>query len=106
MVASAKPIRTLRNYINGEFVEGGNGFIQSINPATGEHIADIPKSGKTEVDAGECTSQRDTICPVYNRGNGRHVEWQVAAVADAKELSDSNASSPLPCPFSASGRCC
>lgn len=52
MVASVKPVRALRNYINGEFVEGGNGVIQSINPATGEHIADIPKSGKDEVNAG------------------------------------------------------
>jgi hypothetical protein len=70
MVASAKPIRTLRNYINGEFVEGGNGFIQSINPATGEHIADIPKSGKPEVDAGECTSQRDTVLQCRTEATG------------------------------------
>lgn len=53
MVASSPAVRVLRNYINGEFVAGGEGFIQSMGPATGDHIADIPRSGKAEVNAGE-----------------------------------------------------
>lgn len=50
--SSSTSVRVLRNYINGEFVAGGEGFIASIAPATGLHIADAPRSGKAEIDEG------------------------------------------------------
>lgn len=50
--SSTSEVRVLRNYINGEFVSGGEGFIASIAPATGQHIADAPRSGKAEIDQG------------------------------------------------------
>ncbi|GKV65265.1 MULTISPECIES: aldehyde dehydrogenase [unclassified Sporosarcina] len=37
-------------FIDGEFVESSNGYIDSINPATGELLSRIARGGKTEVD--------------------------------------------------------
>lgn len=44
-------MKTLKNYINGKWVESGSGKTEEVfNPATGEVIAFVPISSKEEVD--------------------------------------------------------
>lgn len=44
-------VSTLKNYINGEWVESGSGKQEAVfNPATGEVIAYVPLSTREEVD--------------------------------------------------------
>jgi betaine-aldehyde dehydrogenase len=47
----ATATRTLRNFIDGELVEPAGGVMEPVlNPATGETIAEAPKSGQADVD--------------------------------------------------------
>jgi len=46
-----KEVRTLRNFINGEWVESKGEIVDVVNPATCETIARVPISTKDEIDA-------------------------------------------------------
>src|SRR5581483_6669613 len=43
--------RRLRNYVGGEWVEPSCEWLDDVNPATGELIGMVPRSGPADVDA-------------------------------------------------------
>jgi betaine-aldehyde dehydrogenase len=50
-MATTAPMRTLKNFIDGEFVDPAEGATEPVlNPATGEQIAEAPLSGAQDVD--------------------------------------------------------
>jgi betaine-aldehyde dehydrogenase len=50
-MATTAPTRTLKNFINGEFVDAAEGATEPVlNPATGEPVADMPLSTEADVD--------------------------------------------------------
>jgi betaine-aldehyde dehydrogenase len=55
----ATATRTLRNFVDGEFVDPLDGATEPIvNPATGEQIASAPVSGAADVDAAVAAARR------------------------------------------------
>ncbi|MFC1990785.1 CoA-acylating methylmalonate-semialdehyde dehydrogenase [Chloroflexota bacterium] len=46
-----KEVKTLQNYINGEWVDSDGEIVDVVNPATGEVISKVPISTKGEIDA-------------------------------------------------------
>ncbi len=51
MAETASKVRTLKNYINGEWVESKTGqYEEVVNPATKEVLCRVPLSTKEEVD--------------------------------------------------------
>jgi len=46
-----KEVRTLKNYIGGEWVESKGEIVDVVNPATMKTIAKVPISTKEEIDA-------------------------------------------------------
>jgi malonate-semialdehyde dehydrogenase (acetylating)/methylmalonate-semialdehyde dehydrogenase len=46
-----KEVKTLKNFINGEWVKSKGEIVDVINPATGKIIAKVPISTKDEIDA-------------------------------------------------------
>jgi betaine-aldehyde dehydrogenase len=50
-MATTAPTRTLKNFIDGEFVDAAEGATEPVlNPATGEPVADMPLSTEADVD--------------------------------------------------------
>src|SRR4051794_6016004 len=50
-MATTAPTRTLKNFINGKFVNAAEGATEPVvNPATGEPVADMPLSTEADVD--------------------------------------------------------
>lgn len=51
--------QSIQNYIGGEFVEPlSNGYLQNINPATGEVFGQIPNSNSHDVDAAVAAAEK------------------------------------------------
>ena len=46
-----KDVITLRNYIDGEWVESGGELVDVVNPANSRTIARVPISTQDEIDA-------------------------------------------------------
>ena len=46
-----KQVKTLKNYIGGEWVESKGEIVDVVNPATGKTIAKVPISTKAEIDS-------------------------------------------------------
>jgi len=46
-----KEVKTIKNFINGEWVESKGEIVDVVNPATGQVIARVPISTKDEIDA-------------------------------------------------------
>ena len=62
-------IQKVQNYINGQWVDAASGRYEAVpNPATGEIIAQVPYSGKDEVDQAVAVAQE------------AFVEWRKTAV--------------------------
>ncbi|GHJ36333.1 gamma-aminobutyraldehyde dehydrogenase [Streptomyces sp. TS71-3] len=58
MTTELRPLRTLRNYIDGEFREAADGrTTEVVNPATGEAYATAPLSGTADVDAAMAAAE-------------------------------------------------
>ena len=49
---------TVRNYIDGRWIDGSGPKFQSVNPATGETLASAPVSGSDEVSAAVAAARR------------------------------------------------
>jgi len=52
-----KEVKTLRNYIGGEWVESKGEIVDVVNPATGNVISKVPISTKEEIDAAVHAAQ-------------------------------------------------
>lgn len=50
--------RNFQNYIQGQFVNNSNDWVEVINPATGEFLARIPESTEQDVDAAVAAARR------------------------------------------------
>ena len=48
-----KEVKTIKNFINGEWVESKGEIVETANPATGQVIARVPISTKDEIDAAD-----------------------------------------------------
>ncbi|WP_255955747.1 gamma-aminobutyraldehyde dehydrogenase [Streptomyces odontomachi] len=58
MTTELRPLRTLRNYIAGEFRDAADGRTTDVvNPATGDPYATAPLSGRADVDAGMAAAE-------------------------------------------------
>lgn len=50
--------RTLKNFVNGEYVDSANGQLDLVNPSTGEVFAASPVTGEGGVDAAFKSAER------------------------------------------------
>ena len=57
---------TVRNYIDGEWVDGTGARFESVNPATGQVLASAPLSGAAEVASAVAAARR-----AFDRGDWR-----------------------------------
>jgi malonate-semialdehyde dehydrogenase (acetylating)/methylmalonate-semialdehyde dehydrogenase len=60
-----KEVKTVKNYIGGEWVESKGELQDVVNPATGKTIARVPISTKEEMDAAVAAAQE--VCPDWRR---------------------------------------
>ena len=52
-----KKVKTIKNYIGGEWVESKGEIVDVVNPANGKTIAKVPVSTKEEIDAAVAAAQ-------------------------------------------------
>ena len=52
-----KKVKTIKNYIGGEWVESKGEIVDVVNPANGKTIAKVPISTKEEIDAAVTAAQ-------------------------------------------------
>src|SRR5688572_16401266 len=58
-MATSSPVRTLQNFIDGEFADASGGETEDVlNPATGEVIAQAPLSTEADVDRAVAAAKR------------------------------------------------
>ncbi|GAA1093047.1 MULTISPECIES: gamma-aminobutyraldehyde dehydrogenase [Kitasatospora] len=77
-------LRTLRNYINGEFVDAADGrTLDVIDPTTGEVYATSPLSGATDVDAAMAAAAE--AFPVWRDATPSTRQKLLLKIADAVE---------------------
>ncbi|GAA2492234.1 gamma-aminobutyraldehyde dehydrogenase [Streptomyces sp. NPDC059506] len=77
-------LRTLRNYINGEFTDAADGrTIEVINPATGEVYATSPLSSAADVDAAMAAAE--AAFPAWRDATPSERQRALLKIADAIE---------------------
>ncbi|MER8187411.1 gamma-aminobutyraldehyde dehydrogenase [Kitasatospora sp. NPDC094015] len=77
-------LRTLRNYINGEFVDAADGrTLDVIDPTTGEVYATSPLSGAADVDAAMAAA--DAAFPAWRDATPSTRQKLLLKIADAVE---------------------
>jgi betaine-aldehyde dehydrogenase len=77
-------LRTLRNYVNGEFVDAADGrTLDVIDPTTGEVYATSPLSGAADVDAAMASAA--AAFPVWRDSTPSVRQKLLLRIADAVE---------------------
>ncbi|WP_328841013.1 gamma-aminobutyraldehyde dehydrogenase [Streptomyces europaeiscabiei] len=77
-------LRTMRNYINGEFRDAADGrTTEVVNPATGEAYATAPLSGQADVDAAMAAAA--TAFPAWRDQTPAERQKALLKIADAFE---------------------
>ncbi|MDH6578871.1 gamma-aminobutyraldehyde dehydrogenase [Kitasatospora sp. MAP5-34] len=77
-------LRTLRNYINGEFVDAADGrTLEIVDPTTGQAYATSPLSGSADVDAAMASAA--TAFPIWRDSTPSTRQRLLLKIADAVE---------------------
>src|SRR3954447_23286021 len=83
-MATTAPTRTLKNFIDGEFVDAAEGATEPIlNPATGEPIADMPLS--TEADVDRAVAAAKSAAPAWGATTPGERQLALLKLADRIE---------------------
>src|SRR3954471_18935415 len=92
-MATTAPTRTLKNFINGKFVNAAEGATEPVvNPATGEPVADMPLS--TEVDVDRAVAAAKGAADAWGRTTPGERALALLKLADRSE-GHGGASAPL-----------